>query len=127
MLVEETGGAVRLPPLGAHGTAADLLSMARNNQLPGLTYTSINEALQNGQVKPGDVLIWEPNISADNSGHVAFVTAVNGSQVTVQQRDFPNPNAGVAFTNRATPGHWLDTKTFDLSQPTKIAGVLSPQ
>jgi hypothetical protein len=127
MLKQNTGGKYSFPPLGANGTAADLLRMAQNNQLPGTAYTPIATAVKSGQIKPGDVLIWQPNITSDNAGHVAYVTAVSGNQVTVQQRDFSTPQTRQEYPSPADQGRWLDTETFDVSHPGKIAGVISVQ
>lgn len=117
---------IPFPVLGANGTAADLLATAKNIGVPGFAYTPIAAALQNNQIKPGDVLIWQGNIAANGSGHVAYVTSVNGSNVTVEQRDFSSPVTRAQYPNLTSAGHWLDTDTINLSQATKIAGVLSP-
>jgi CHAP domain-containing protein len=123
-LLEETNGKVNFPPVNS---AADLLTLAQNKQVPGLTYTPLATAVQSGQIKPGDILLWQPNVSSDGSGHVAYVSAVNGSQVTVEQRDFSSPQTRAEYPSTSASGHWLDTETIDLSKTTKIEGVLSLQ
>ena len=66
-----------------------------NAQANGWTVTT--------QPQPDSIVVFQPGVDGAGSvGHVAWVTAVSGSNISVSEMDFPNP--GVVTTRTNIPG-----------------------
>jgi surface antigen len=108
-------------PWKSVGSAANWLAMEQAGdprvQGFGLTFIPKGDLITGdsgyaGGLQIGDILIWGSDFYQD--GHVAIVTAVDGTMVTVSQRNYKGPEFDA---------YSFDSKS-DTTYASKVAGVL---